>query len=131
MEMQLFHDRFGVLSYDDARDILELRWLSETEAMTDDDFMHWLERFAAAAVQHRALFILIDTRAFKHQAGTHVWPWRDEHIIPRYNQAGVKKFAFLLPTGAAPKTEPMPEGPAQFPTGYFESREQIDSWFTS
>ncbi len=131
METQLFHDRFGILSYDDARDILELRWLAETEAMTDDDFMRWLERFAAAAVQHRASFLLIDTRAFKHQTGTHVWPWRDEHIIPRYNQAGVKKFAFLLPTGAAPKTEPMPEGPAQFPTGYFDSREQIDTWFTS
>ncbi len=131
METQLFHDRFAVLLYDDARDILELRWLAGTEAMTDDDFMRWLERFATAAVQQHAPFLLIDTRAFKHQAGTHVWPWRDEHIIPRYNQAGVKKFAFLLPTGAAPKTEPMPEGPAQFPTGYFESREQIDRWFKS
>ena len=34
METQLFHDRFAILSYDDARDILELRWLPETEAMT-------------------------------------------------------------------------------------------------
>jgi hypothetical protein len=131
METQLSRDRFAVLLYDDARDILQLRWLAETEAMTDDDFMRWLERFATAAVQQHAPFLLIDTRAFKHQAGTLVWPWRDEHIIPRYNQAGVKKFAFLLPTGAAPKTEPMPEGPAQFPTGYFESREQIDRWFKS
>ena len=131
MEMQLFHDRYGVLSYDDARGILELRWLAGTDTMTDDDFMRWLERFAAAAVQHRAPFLLIDTRAFKHQAGTHVWQWRDEHIIPRYNQAGVKKFAFLLPTGAAPKTEPAPEEPARFPTGYFESREQNDRWFRS
>src|SRR5713101_3957827 len=131
METQLIRDKFGVLSYDDARDILELRWLAETEAMTDDDFMHWLERFAAAAEEHRAPFLLIDTRAFQHQAGTHVWPWRDEHIIPRYNQAGVKKEAFLLPTGTAPKTEPRVEGPAQFPTRYFDSREQIDRWFTS
>jgi hypothetical protein len=131
MEMQLFHDRFGVLSYDDAKDILELRWLAETVAMTDDDFMRWLERFAAAAEEHHAPFLLLDTRAFQHHAGADVWPWRDEHIIPRYNQAGVKKFAFLLPRGAAPKTEPMPEGPARFPTGYFDSREQIDRWFTS
>ncbi len=131
METQFFHDRFGVLSYDDAKDILELRWFAETEAMTDDDFMRWLEWSAAAAEEHRAPFMLIDTRAFKHQAGTHVWPWRDEYIVPRYNLAGVKKFAFLLPTGAAPKTEPKPEGPARFQTGYFDSREQIDRWFTS
>jgi len=25
----------------------------------------------------------------------------------------------------------MPEGSAQFPTGYFDSREQIDRWFMS
>jgi hypothetical protein len=131
METQLIRDKFAVLFYDDARDILELRWLPETKTMTDDDFMRWLERFVAAAEEHRAPFLLIDTRAFQHQTGTHVWPWRDEHIIPRYNQAGVKKFAFLLPTGAAPKTEPVPEGPARFPTGYFDSREQIVRWFTS
>jgi truncated hemoglobin YjbI len=49
MEMQLFLDRSGVLSYDDARGILELRWIAGTDTMTDDDFMRWLERFAAAA----------------------------------------------------------------------------------
>jgi hypothetical protein len=131
METQLFHDRFGVMSYDDARGVLELRWFAETETMTDDDYMQWLERFAASAEQHHAPFILIDTLAFKHHPGAHTGPWREEHIIPQYNRAGVKKFAFLLPTGEAPKTEPAPEGSAQFPTGYFDSREQIDRWFTS
>src|SRR5215469_14305178 len=131
METQVIRDKFAVLFYDDARNMLELRWLAETESMTDDDFMRWLEQFAAAAEERHAAFLLIDTRAFQHHTGTHVWPWRDEHIIPLYNQAGVKKFAFLLPTGAAPKTEPMPEGPARFPTGYFDSREQIERWFTS
>ena len=131
METQLYQDRFGLISYHDARNVLELRWFSETETMTDDDYMGWLERYAAAAEQYHITFALIDTRAFKHHPGAHTGPWRDEHIIPRYNRAGVKKFAFLLPAGAAPKTEPMPEGPALFPTGYFDSREQIDRWFRS
>ena len=116
--------------YDDDRKILELRWFEETEAMTDDDYMGWLERFAISAEQHHARFIVIDTLAFKHHPGAHTGPWRDEHIVPGYNRAGVKKFAFLLSPGTAPKTEPAPEGPAQFPTGYFDSREQIDRWFT-
>ena len=131
METQLFHDRFGVMSYDDASGVLELRWFAETEAMTDDDYMQWLERFAASAGQHHVPFILIDTRTFKHHPGAHTGPWREEHIIPQYNGAGVKKFAFLLPPGTAPETEPAPEGSARFPTGYFDSREQIDRWFTS
>ena len=129
METRLFHDRFGILSYNDASGILELRWLSE--AMTDDDFMRWLERFAAAAEQQHVPFLLIDVRAFKHHPGAHTGPWREEHIIPQYNRAGVKKLAFLLPAGAALQTEPAPEGAAQFPTGYFDSREQIDRWFAA
>ena len=131
MQTQLFQDRFGVMLYDDARNILELRWYPETEFMTDDDYMGWLERFAIAAEQHRVQCIVIDTLAFKHHPGAHTGPWRDEHIIPRYNRAGVKKFAFLLSPGTAPKTEPAIEGLAKFPTGYFDSREQIDQWFMS
>src|SRR5262245_38120142 len=106
METQLFHDRFGVMTHDEISGILELRWLAETEVMTDGDFMIWLERYAASAGQYRARFLLIDTRAFKHRPGAHTGPWREEHIIPQYSRAGVKKLAFLLPTGAAPETEP-------------------------
>ena len=129
METQLFHDRFGAMLYDDTRKILELRWYPETESMTDDDYMGWLERFAISAEQRHVQLIVIDTLAFKHHPGAQTGPWRDEHIIPRYNRAGVKKFAFLLLPGTAPKTEPAIEGPAQFPTGYFDSRELIERWF--
>jgi hypothetical protein len=52
-------------------------------------------------------------------------------IIPRYNQAGVKKEAFLLSPGTAPKTEPMLEGPGEYLTGYFDSREEIERWSTA
>ena len=131
METQLYHDRFGDILYDDATGVLELRWLPETATMTDDDYMGWLERYAAAAEQHHVPFTLIDTLEFKHHPGAHTGPWREEHIIPQYNRAGVKKFAFLLPAGSAPQGEPAPEGSAQFPTGYFDSREQIERWFTS
>lgn len=131
METQLYDDKFGVLIYDGVRKILELRWLAETEAMTDDDYMQWLERFAASAEQHHVPFLLIDTRAFRHHPGEHTWLWREEHIIPSYSRAGVKKFAFLVPMAAAPKTEPAWEGSALFLTGYFDSREQIERWFTS
>ncbi len=131
MQTQLFQDRFGVMFYDDDRNILELNWYPETEFMSDDDYMGWLKRFGIAAEQHHVRFIVIDTLAFKHHPGAHTGPWRDENIIPLYNRAGVKKFAFLLAPGTAPKTKPAIEEPAQFPTGYFDSREQINQWFMS
>ena len=95
METQLYHDRFSVMIYDDARNILELRWFAETETMTDDDYMRWLERYAAAAEQYHVPFTLIDTRAFKHRPGAHTGPvergahysaiqpcWRKEIRVP-------------------------------------------------
>jgi hypothetical protein len=55
--------------------------------------------------------------------------WRDEQIIPRYNAAGVKKFAFLMPAAMpAIGADPAPEGPADFPTAYFAERTQAQAW---
>jgi hypothetical protein len=130
METQLYHDRFGAIMYDAAKQILELRWFADTEVMTENDFREWLERYATAAEQHHGSFALIDAQAFKHHPAADFDLWRDEHIIPRYNRAGIKKFAFLLAEGSAPNSEPAPEGPALFPTGYFDSRERIERWLT-
>ncbi len=55
--------------------------------------------------------------------------WRDEQIIPRYNAAGVKKFAFLMPAAMpAIGADPAPEGPADFPTAYFAECTQAQAW---
>ena len=58
--------------------------------------------------------------------------WRDEHIIPRYNAAGVQKFAFVMPPGMpAIRAEPANEDPATFPTGYFGTRQEALAWLSS
>ena len=50
----------------------------------------------------------------------------------RAGSAGVQKFAFLA-TPAVPGTVekggvPAPEGPAAFPTGWFETRDRLYAW---
>ena len=60
--------------------------------------------------------------------------WRDEHIVPLYNQAGIEKFAFLT-SSAMPGTvekgrQPAPDGPASFPTGWFATRDRMYGWLT-
>ena len=49
--------------------------------------------------------------------------------IPRYKAAGVKRFAFLMPAGMPAARAPQaPEGPASFPTAYFDARPAALAW---
>jgi hypothetical protein len=77
--------------------------------------------------------MVIDATEFRHELGAGVAEWRDREIIPRYNSAGVKKFAFLWPAGTPGTVEsggtPKPEGPADFPTGWFTGTERAYQWF--
>ena len=53
--------------------------------------------------------------------------WRDANIVPRYNSAGVKAFAFHTGMPAI-GSEPAVEGPARYPTGYFGRRGEAVAW---
>ena len=58
--------------------------------------------------------------------------WRDANIIPRYESAGVRRFAFHMPEGMPTiGAEPMREGPASFQTGYFGTRATALAWLNS
>jgi hypothetical protein len=65
------------------------------------------------------LAMLIDANEFHHEFGEGVMYWRDEHIIPRYNAAGVTRFAFLVPastrTLSRPVELPLCGGPGERP----------------
>jgi len=54
--------------------------------------------------------------------------WRDAHITPRYGAAGVRKFAFVMPTGFGSAGKKAVEGPAVFPTRWFVDRRQAVDW---
>jgi hypothetical protein len=123
------------VTYDDERGILELVWTDASVNLTDQQFMDALARFADHAEDIRARNILIDVTRFAFRPGPEVGPWRDANVIPKYNRANVRKFAFLVPQGS-PGTvesgaEPAPEPPGVFPTAYFDSRSDVDAWFAS
>jgi hypothetical protein len=80
-------------------------------------------------------YVIIDATEFFHTLGEGTLTWRDKHIVPLYNQAGVEKFAFLT-SSATPGTvekggQPAPDGPASFPTGWFETRDRMYAWLIS
>ncbi len=112
----------------DHHDLLELRWLASTSTMTDGGFMATLCLFAWEAEKARPKSLLIDATEFRHTFSPGVMEWRDAHIIPRYGAAGVRKFAFLMPSGFPDAWAEAFEGPAIFPTKWFVDREQAFSW---
>src|SRR5205823_9039570 len=129
MRMEIDRDEFETVTWDPDRRILELEWADASARLTDQQFMDALSRFAGHAEEHHAPNVIIDVTRFLASPGPEVAPWRDENVIPVYNRAGVRKFAFLVPPGSAGAVEggghPSPEPPGAFPTGYFGTRERI------
>ena len=130
--MELHKNGFYSFNYDSEAKILNFVWTESTEKMTDADFRDALSNFAGFAMEHRPANVLVDVRKFKHTLSAEVGTWRDEVVTPRYNTAGVKRFGYLLPKGAAPADDaPVDPPPAheKFATRYFDSEEKAGRWF--
>jgi hypothetical protein len=131
--VELSHDAYATFYRDEVHNAVELRWNAATKSMAESDFRSGLEHLTDFLTAERVPNVLIDVTEFGYRPASDFSPWRDANIIPRYNAAGVKKFAFLVPAGS-PNTvegghEPAEEPPGKFPTGYFKSRDRINAWF--
>jgi hypothetical protein len=132
---ELAANEWGTIVYHPKWNTLELTWGQQTRSMSDDGFKDTLQILADHGLKFRPKYMIVDSREFFHTIGEGTLAWRDEHIVPLYNRAGVEKFAFLV-TDRAPGTvekgaAPAPDGPAAFPTGWFETRERMYAWLTS
>ena len=132
MAAEVARNGWGIVSHHQPEGILELRWLPSTTKMTDADFKATLELFAEQAERAGPPLLLIDATEFAHQFGEGVMAWRDQHIIPRYNASGTRKFAFHVPEGFPDAMEaggqPVIDGPASFPTAWFTVRQHALDW---
>lgn len=132
---QVASNEWGVISYYSEWKALELKWAGTTRSMSDDGFKETLQLLADQGLTFRPASMIVDATEFFHELDEGTLPWRDEHIVPLYNQAGVQKFAFLVSEGAPGTVEkgaqPAPDGPAAFPTGWFETRDRMYAWLTS
>ena len=128
----VYEDRWGaVIDHGDAG-YVEIRWYDSTDAMSRDEFQQWLTAFAKEVQRLRRPGILVDATRFLMDPAKMSSDWRDANIIPHYNAAGVKKFAFLMPEGMpAVGSPPEVEGPARFPTAYFARRQQALDWLAA
>ena len=128
----VYEDRWGeVLDRPDVG-VIEIRWFDSTAGLDSDTFNDWLAGFAGVVEETERELVLVDGTAFRMSMASMDGEWRDRNIIPRYNAAGVRRFAFLMPEGMpAIGAPPAPEGPATFPTAYFGSRASAIEWLTA
>ena len=125
----LHEDEWGEILDRPDQDILEIRWYDSTADLDGQEFNRFLAVFADFVLDKRRPRILVDATAFKMDPARMDLDWRNVNIIPKYNQAGVERFAFHVPAGMpAIGLPPVPEGPAAFPTAWFASRREAIAW---
>jgi hypothetical protein len=129
MAEQVHEDRFGEVFDRPAADLIELRWFDTTAEMSAHEFQSWLAKFAECVERCGRSRVLVDSTTFRMSPDKMDGPWRDAKIIPRYNAAGVGRFAFHMPEGMPMiGTPPAIEAPGLFPTGYFSRRQHALEW---
>jgi hypothetical protein len=125
----VYEDRWGEIIDRGATELVELRWYDTTATMSAEQFQDWLATFADHVERLHRPLVLVDGTRFMMDPANLNDAWRDANIIPRYNAAGVRRFAFLFPDGMpAVGAPPAPEGSATFPTGYFARRQEALAW---
>ncbi len=124
--MDVSGNEWGRILHHAGIGVLELQW--RDVLMSDNAFMATLCLLALEAERLRPSAILVDALAFRHTFGAGVMEWRNATILPRYGAAGVRKFAFLVPAGSPPVGREAVEGPAVFPTAWFDTRVGALAW---
>ena len=125
----LYEDDWGEIIDRPSANVIEVRWFDTTASMSKEQFQQWLSTFADHVARARRPRVLIDSLEFRTNPAFMDGAWRDANIIPRYNAAGVTKFAFLMPAEVPMVGKPPArEDPGRFLTGYFAGRKDALGW---
>src|SRR5262245_13312584 len=112
-------------------DFIELRWLPTSAQLDDQGFTGTLTWFAAEVDRARPRGILSDAVDLLFKPREPLMAWRREEIIPRYAEAGVQRFAFLVRPDHPNLGREVYEGAATFPTRWFARRDDAVEWLLS
>lgn len=129
--MELHKNRLYRFVHDPERAAIKFVWSAETARMSDDEFKDALSNFAGFAAEFAASNLMVDLREFRHELSPEAGAWRDEAVTPRYNKAGVRKFAYILATERLPPEDaPPPSSPQErFQTRFFDAESEAEAWF--
>jgi hypothetical protein len=128
---QIHNGKFFNILWDAQSHVIGIVWKESTAAMMDDDFKADLTLFAGYVEQHRARGILVDVAQFRHRPSPDLQSWRVKNISTRYAAAGVRRFAFLFPSGAEIPPMMNQSSPGEsFETRAFNSVDEASHWLS-
>ena len=128
----LNEDSLGKITYAEEKSLLMLEWLEATKDMIAPHFQGILYLLAGYALQKKPTKIFVDASKFLFHPSDELGPWRAKNISPLYNEAGVKKFAFLYSPGSStPPTNGQHIPEEKFPTAFFSSESELKKWLSS
>ena len=131
----LYKDAFAEYFRDSEHGAVVQRWSEATDSMTEEQFRHGVERLAELIEREHLPNAIVDVVKMRYRPAADFEEWRQANIIPRYNSAGIRKFAFIYPNGFTGTVEngviPSPEGKATFPFGYFNAAGAAFAWLAS
>jgi len=129
---QVHDDKYMNIFWNSGTRILRVDWKEGTGAMTTEDFKASLTQIAAQVESRRAAGLLVDVDKFRHRPEPEVHKWRVENISPRYDAAGLRRFAFLFPAGAQiPSAMNQSGSQEKFLTRAFDEVGRAESWLTA
>ena len=131
----VYRSHFYDFALDDDQDALVFLWKPETTGtLTDNDFKEALSNFAGYGFEHKPASMVIDLRGFRPAGGAPsaevAGQWRAAVVVPRYNAAGIKRFAYIKAPDAPgpPVGGPVRHDGEDFETAVFDSDERLGAW---
>lgn len=131
---QLSQNSFLKIFHDPDSATLKLLWLADTARMTAEDFKEGLTNTATYTEQYKTKGLLVDVEKFQFAGamGPDLMKWRSETIVPRYNKAGLKRFAFVHGKAFPEKPGDGDRNPGEdFFTKHFALEESAMKWLSS
>src|SRR5262245_17131481 len=130
--IHLHEDKCLRVLRDEKSRIIDRDRTEGNSAMNDEEFRRERTGFASDVEARKAAGILVDLSRFRHKTSPDTQQWRVKNISSRYNDAGVQRFAFLLPKDAPipPLMNQSSRGEG-FLTRAFNDAEQATSWLTA
>jgi hypothetical protein len=105
-------------------DYLILQWKANTDRLTDDMFKSEAVKFREVVEKCKPSGIIVDMRQFRFKLKPELIMWRNENIIPVYNQINLKKFAFISHQQSVSQSNPE----NTFETRTFTDMKQAKVW---
>src|SRR5437764_10391502 len=133
--MEISRSPFYVFNLDEHASLMSFVWTEKSVSMTVDDYKDAIRDYARLVLEHRVRCAFVDLRKFRYRVEHgELGSWWADEIVPLYNQAGLEKFAFVLPEGEQAPSDETPakaEAGEKFITRQFAPKQAAMPWPTA